>query len=387
VNISIRNIYLISKYATNICRFLLAAMFIFSGFVKAVDPLGFFYKLGDYTQAFGMADWMPPFLLMIFAIALSAVEFVVGAYLLFGIRRGIATYSALLLMVCMTPLTLYLAIANPVHDCGCFGDAWVLTNWQTFGKNVILLFMTILVFWRRRLIIPFFSRKSAWLVSMFTIIYVLFLSFYCLKNLPILDFRPYKVGTNILQAMEISEDGAMPTINDFWITELETGEDITYNVLENEGYTFLLVAHRIEQADDKHIDLINELYDYAVDNDYGFYALTSSSEQDIEEWRDWTGADYPFCIVDDTELKTVIRSNPGLLLIKNGTIMGKWSNDNIPTEYHLTGRLEEIPMGQLQEINKFHVVGWAFVWYFLPLSLILLAETIWLRRKTKTERF
>ena len=383
MNISIRNIYLISKYATNICRFLLAAMFIFSGFVKAVDPLGFFYKLGDYTQAFGMADWMPPFLLMIFAIALSAVEFVVGAYLLFGIRRGIATYSALLLMVCMTPLTLYLAIANPVHDCGCFGDAWVLTNWQTFGKNVILLLMTILVFWRRRLIIPFFSRKSAWLVSMFTIIYVLFLSFYCLKNLPILDFRPYKVGTNILQAMEISEDGAMPTINDFWITELETGEDITYNVLENEGYTFLLVAHRIEQADDKHIDLINELYDYAVDNGYGFYALTSSSEQEIEEWRDWTGADYPFCIVDDTELKTVIRSNPGVLLIKNGTIMGKWSNDNIPTEYHLTGRLEEIPMGQLQEINKFHVVGWAFVWYFLPLSLILLAETIWLRRKTK----
>ena len=387
MNISIRNIYLISKYATNICRFLLAAMFIFSGFVKAVDPLGFFYKLGDYTQAFGMADWMPSFLLMFLAIALSAIEFVVGAYLLFGIRRGIATYSALLLMVCMTPLTLYLAIANPVHDCGCFGDAWVLTNWQTFGKNVILLLMTILVFWRRRLIIPFFSRKSAWLVSMFTIIYVLSLSFYCLKNLPILDFRPYKVGTNILQAMEISEDGAMPTINDFWITELETGEDITYNVLENEGYTFLLVAHRIEQADDKHIDLINELYDYAVDNDYGFYALTSSSEQEIEEWRDWTGAVYPFGIVDDTELKTVIRSNPGLLLIKNGTIMGKWSNDNIPTEYHLTGRLEEIPMGQLQEINKFHVVGWAFVWYFLPLSLILLAETIWLRRKTKTERF
>ena len=383
MNISIRNIYLISKYATNICRFLLAAMFIFSGFVKAVDPLGFFYKLGDYAQAFGMADWMPLFLLMFLAIALSAIEFVVGAYLLFGIRRGIATYSALLLMVCMTPLTLYLAIANPVHDCGCFGDAWVLTNWQTFGKNVILLLMTILVFWRRRLIIPFFSRKSAWLVSMFTIIYVLSLSFYCLKNLPVLDFRPYKVGTNILQAMEISEDGAMPTINDFWITELETGEDITYNILEDEGYTFLLVAHRIEQADDKHIDLINELYDYAADNDYGFYALTSSSEQEIEEWRDWTGADYPFCIVDDTELKTVIRSNPGLLLIKNGTIIGKWSNDNIPTEYHLTGRLEEIPMGQLQEINKFHVVGWAFFWYFLPLSLILLAETIWLRRKTK----
>ena len=127
--------------------------------------------------------------------------------------------------------------------------------------------------------------------------------------------------------------------------------------------------------------MINELYDYSVDNGYGFYALTSSSEQEIESWRDWTGADYPFCQVDDTELKTVIRSNPGLLLIKNGTIIHKWSNDNFPSEYELSGRLEEIPLGQLQQFSDFYTVGWAFFWYILPLSLILLAETVWLKRK------
>ncbi len=366
------------------CRFALAAMFIFSGFVKSVDPLGFYYKLEDYIQAFGMEGWIPAFFIMLVAVGLSALEFVVGAYLLFGIRRGTATYITLLLMLFMTPLTLYLAIANPVRDCGCFGDAWVLSNWETFAKNVILLTMAIVVFRWRKLIFRFFTEKTDWLVSLFTIAYILMLSFYCLKYLPILDFRPYKVGTNILQAMELpanGEEGGMPTINDFWLTDITTGEDITYNILEDEGYTFLLVAHRIEHADDGEIDLINELYDYSVDNGYGFYALTSSSEQEIESWRDWTGADYPFCQVDDTELKTVIRSNPGLLLIKNGTIIHKWSNDNFPSEYELSGRLEEIPLGQLQQFSDFYTVGWAFFWYILPLSLILLAETVWLKRK------
>lgn len=381
MNLTIRQKYIICKYWTNIARILLAALFIFSGFVKAVDPLGFYYKLEDYAQAFGVDAWIPSFILMLASVGLSAIEFVVGAYLLFGIRRGVASYIALLLMVVMTPLTLYLAITNPVPDCGCFGDAWVLTNWQTFGKNVLLLLMAITVFRWRKLIFSFFSVKIQWLVSMYTIVYVLLLAFYCLKYLPILDFRPYKIGTNILQSMEFPADGTMPAINDFWITDIKTGEDITYNLLENEGYTFLLVAHRIEYASDKSIDLINELYDYSQDNGYGFYALTSSSEQEIEVWRDWTGADYPFCLVDDTELKTIVRANPGLLLIKNGVIIGKWSNDNMPDEFVLTDRLENIPIGQMQQINKLHTVGWAFFWYFFPLSLILLAETIWLKNR------
>lgn len=384
MSLHIRQKYIICKYWTNICRVLLAALFIFSGFVKAVDPLGFYYKLEDYAQAFGVDAWIPSFLLMLASVGLSAIEFVVGTYLLFGIRRGIASYTAMLLMIIMTPLTLYLAIANPVPDCGCFGDAWVLTNWQTFGKNVLLLLMAISVFKWRKLVITFFSAKLEWLISLFSILYVLILASYCLNYIPILDFRPYKVGTNILQAMELPSDaseGAMPTINDFWITDIATSEDITYNILEDEGYTFLLVAHRIEHASDKSIDLINELYDYSRDYGYGFYALTSSSEQEIELWRDWTGADYPFCLVDDTELKTVIRSNPGLLLIKDGVILGKWSNNAMPNEFALIDRLENIPLGQMQQINKFRTVGWAFFWYFFPLSLILLAETIWLKKR------
>ena len=118
----------------NVSRFLLAVVFIFSGFVKAVDPLGSFYKIQDYLTAFGMAAWFPTYLQLLFAIVLSALEFSVGVFLFLGIKRRFATTMALLLMIVMTPLTLYLALVNPVSDCGCFGDAWVLTNWETFGK-------------------------------------------------------------------------------------------------------------------------------------------------------------------------------------------------------------------------------------------------------------
>ena len=152
----------------NVCRFLLAVVFIFSGFVKAVDPLGSFYKIQDYLTAFGMAAWFPTYLQLLFAIVLSALEFSVGVFLFFGIRRRFATTLALLLMIVMTPLTLYLALANPVSDCGCFGDAWVLTNWETFGKNVVLFIAAVSVFKGGKQIIRFITAKMAWMVSMYT---------------------------------------------------------------------------------------------------------------------------------------------------------------------------------------------------------------------------
>lgn len=195
----------------NVCRFLLAAVFIFSGFVKAVDPLGSFYKIQDYLTAFGIAAWFPTYLQLLFAIVLSALEFSVGVFLFFGIRRRFATTLALLLMIVMTPLTLYLALANPVSDCGCFGDAWVLTNWETFGKNVVLFIAAVSVFKGGKQIIRFITAKMAWMVSMYTFFFVFVLSFYCLDNLPILDFRPYKIGKNIKEGMEIPE-GAKPSV-------------------------------------------------------------------------------------------------------------------------------------------------------------------------------
>lgn len=414
---------------TNVCRFLLAVTFIFSGFVKAVDPLGFQYKIQDYLAAFGLASMLPSFLPLLLAIVLAAIEFSVGIFFFFGIRKSTSTILALLLMIVMTPLTLYLAIANPVSDCGCFGDAWVLTNWETFGKNVVLLIAAVSVFRWKAFILRFITRKTEWVASLYTILFVFALSFYCLMHLPILDFRPYKVGKNILEGMTIpdgakpnvyesiftlekngqkkeftlenypdstwkfietrtvlKEKGYEPLIHDFSLTEQSTGEDITENVLTDMNYTFLLVAHRIEEADDSNIDLINEVYDYSVEHGYGFYCLTSSPDEQIEQWRDKTGAEYPFCLVDDITLKTIIRSNPGLMLIKNGTILNKWGDADLPDEYVLNDKLENIELGKQQKASDMHTIGYVFLCFCLPLVLVLGLDVLFIRRRERIAR-
>ena len=154
-----KNLHIIQKTGANVCRFLLAASFIFSGFVKAVDPLGFQYKIQDYLTAFGVISWFPSFFPLLGGIILSAIEFSIGIFLFFGIKKTISTTLALVLMIFMTPLTLYLAIFDPVSDCGCFGDAWVLTNWETFAKNIVLLLAAIVTFQWRKMLIRFVSRK------------------------------------------------------------------------------------------------------------------------------------------------------------------------------------------------------------------------------------
>lgn len=421
-----RRIQLAIKVWTNVCRFVLGGVFIFSGFVKVIDPYGFFYKLQDYATAFGMGTWMPASLLFMAGVALSVIEFYVGVCLFLGIHKRVSSTMALVLMAFMTPLTLYLAIANPVSDCGCFGDAWVLTNWETFWKNVVLLVAALSVFKWRIEVVRFISRKIEWMFSMYTILFIFALSFYCLRNLPIIDFRPYKIGANIKDGMEVPADakptvydtrfilekdgrrqeftlenypdstwtfvetrnvvkekGYEPPIHDFAMLEVTTGGDITERILTDEGYTFLLIAHRIEEADDSNIDLINEIYDYSVEHGYGFYALTSSPEDDILLWCDRTGAEYPFCQTDDITLKTIVRSNPGMLLIKGGTVLNKWSDNNLPDEYILTDALEKIPLGQQKAVSVWVTMGKVLLWFMVPLCLILLLDHLVIKRKAR----
>lgn len=414
---------------TNVCRFALAFVFIFSGFVKAVDPLGSQYKIQDYLEAFGIAGWFPSFFPLFVAIILSTLEFSVGVYFLFGIRRKLSTALALIMMGFMTPLTFYLAIANPVSDCGCFGDAWVLTNWETFIKNVFLLLAAISVFkWGNR-IIRLVSESSQWLIALYSLIFIIGVSLYCLTYLPVIDFRPYKVGTDIPQSMIIpegakksvyestfilekdgikkeftlddypdstwtfidthtvlKEKGYEPPIHDFSIVRTADGEDITEEVLNDKNYTFLLIAHRIDQADDSNIDLINEIYDYCVENGYKFYCLTSSLDDEIEQWRDKTGAEYPFCIADDITLKTIIRSNPGLMLIKDGVILNKWSHNELPDEYALTGKLDKLSIGKLQPRVLSHTMGAIFLWFVIPLLIFLGIDILVVRRLERRKK-
>ena len=406
--------------AVNICRFILAVTFIFSGYVKAIDPLGTLYKLKDYAAAMALNDILPDWALVIVAIALGALEFSLGVFMLFAVRRHMVSKLTLALMSVMTALTVWIYIADPVKDCGCFGDALKLTNGETLLKNIVLIACATLVAWRPADMARFISRTNQWIVRYYTITYIVVTSVYCLYTLPIFDFRPYRVGTNIKQGMEIPEGaeqpefestfilrkngvtreftldnspdstweyvdtktvqtkkGYEPPIHDFAITTNDTGEDITEQVLTKKGYTFLLVSPRLAVADDSNFGDIDQIYEYAEENGVDFFCLTASTNEDIERWRELTGAEYTFCNADETTLKTMIRSNPGLILLKDGTIIGKWSHNALPQTDDLTAPLEQLPIGKAQNDSTPERLLIVLLTFFVPLMALTIADRLW----------
>ena len=404
----------------NVCRFVLAATFIFSGYVKAIDPLGTLYKLKDYAAAMSLNGLLPDWVLVGVAIALGALEFALGVFMLFAVRRHVVSRITLAFMTAMTVLTLWIFVADPVKDCGCFGDALKLTNGETLLKNIVLIACAALVAWRPADMARFISRSNQWIVRYYTVAYIVITSVYCLYTLPIFDFRPYHVGMNIKQGMEIPEGaeqpefestfllrkngetreftldnypdstweyvdtrtvqtkkGYEPPIHDFALTSCDTGEDITEQVLTKKGYTFLLVSPRLAVADDSNFGDIDQIYEYAEENGADFYCVTASANDEIERWRDLTGAEYRFCNADETTLKTMIRSNPGLMLLKDGTIIGKWSHNTLPQTDDLTAPLQQLTIGKAQNDSTTKRLLIVLLTFFLPLSALTLADRLW----------
>ena len=377
------------KTAVNIARLLLALTFILSGFVKAVDPLGTQYKIHDYLAAIGLASLVPDFGTLASSVILSATEFLLGICLLFAIRRRLVSKILVVLMMVMTLLTLWLAIDDPVTDCGCFGDALVLTNWQTFWKNVMLLSAALIV-WRYPLDMPrLISESNQWIVMNYSAFFILvIIAGRSLYTLPQFDFRPYHVGTNLREGWQRMMEGEDSPYTEFFIESTDEGEDITEAVLGSQGYTFLLVAPHLENANDSQFDRLNSIYEYCLENGYQFYCLTASTQRGIGRWQDITGAEYPFCNTDETTLKTVIRSNPGLLLLNDGVIIRKWSHNTLPSDEELGDRLEGSPLGRLPNDNAAEKILWILTWFVLPLVLLTIADRLWawskwLRRKKK----
>ncbi|MBP3842611.1 MAG: DoxX family protein [Prevotella sp.] len=423
------------KTVVNLCRLLLAVVFILSGFVKAIDPLGTQYKIDDYLEAMHLSGLMSSTLTLSLSVLQSAVEFCLGIFLLFAIRRRFTTISVLVMMALMTPLTLWLAITNPIADCGCFGDAIVLSNWQTFAKNVVLLGAAIVVARWPEEMFRIVSESLQWIAVNYSAVFILATSVWCLYDLPLFDFRPYHVGANIQEGMAMPEgaaqpefettfilekdgrrqefgidnypdstwtfvdsrtvmtkEGYVPPIHDFSITTPD-GDDITSQVLSDTSYVFLLVAPFLEHADDSRLDLINEVYEYAKQHGYAFYGLTSSSERAVSRWCDMTGADYEFCLTDGTTLKTIVRSNPGLVLLKHGTVVRKWSHNRLPelSEAEAQLPLEQLEIGHTSESSVSRTVSLILLWFVLPLMLLAIADRMWMwsrwvrRQKKKKE--
>ena len=369
------------KAIVNLCRLLLAAVFILSGFVKAVDPLGTLYKMQDYLLAMDLGGWLPDLALLAFAVGLSALEFCLGIFMLFAIRRRLTSRTMVIVLAIMTSLTLWLALTDPISDCGCFGDALVLTNWQTFWKNIILLTAALVVAKWPFGMIRFISKSNQWIVINYSLLFILIISGWSLYDRPQFDFRPYHEGTDLREGWNLMMEGNESPYADFFIEKADDGEDITEQVLNNEGYTFLLIAPWLEKADDSQLDLINQVYEYAEDNDYLFYCLTASGESGISLWRDITGADYPFCQTDGTVLKTMIRSNPGLLLLKDGKVIRKWSHNRLPDEYDLARPLEELELGQAAGNTMGRHIAEVMLWFVLPLLLLSITDRLWMWSK------
>ncbi len=358
-----------------ISRILLGGVFVFSGFVKAIDPLGSAYKFQDYFLAFNIESLFP--IALPLAVLLSTLEFVVGAGVLLGLKWRLSLLGGLFFMLFFTPLTLYIALTDPVPDCGCFGDAIIISNWETFYKNVVILLAALFLYFKRNRFKSYISEKTSTIFLSLITLGVVLLSIFCLRNLPIIDFRPWKVGNKIseqvLPQAEISdvylifehvETGEIREYpaNDYpwddpeWVEswtfrdqrrevvqayqeapiasfyiENEFGDDLTDFFISEPGYVFIVAAYDLYSTRSRAFSKrITPLALEAEAAGHTFIVLTGSSYEAIETFRHQHQTPYPFYLSDEIELKTMIRSNPGLVLLKGGEIKGKWAHRNIP---------------------------------------------------------
>ena len=373
-------------------RIVFGITFVFSGFVKAVDPIGFAYKIEDYLIAFELIPFIP--LALTFAVVLILVELLLGIFILLGLYRKLSAAVGVLFMAVMTPMTLYIALKNPVADCGCFGDALVISNWHTFYKNIVLVLLALLLLVFHKRIKPLYANKSRGLVVVFVFLFSLLFCLYNILYLPIIDFRPYKVGVSIAEQMEsdvskgdvyentyvyerdgveqefaednfpwedstwtfvdfkstLIKEGEQPLIDEFYITAYDKedagrfvkGRDITEDILANEVVLFV-VSISLDDASIKGMKQIIELAEYAADNDIEMLVATSSGAAAIEQWhREWGNPKMAYGMMDELTLKTIVRSNPGLLLLNEGAIVGKWSSRRLPSQLRVEGMVAKI---------------------------------------------
>lgn len=380
----------IQEIGISIARIVLGLTFIFSGFVKAVDPLGTTYKIEDYLMAMGPAlEWVMPAAYFM-AIALIIVELCLGVMMLLNLRPKVASIGMLAFMIAVTPLTLWIALTNPVSDCGCFGDAIVLTNWQTFWKNIVLFILVLLVlFFNKRQ--PRLSARIQWcIIFLVAILTGAFMS-YTRLHLPIIDFRPYKIGNNIPELMEIPEgaemdqydirlvyadadgkekeftinnypkddnwhfvrqnsklikEGYRPPIHDFEILNMDY-EDITQDILESDVPVTIVVMYDLDKTDIKQMEKVTQLYYQCLRERQPFYIFTGASDARIEEFcyhveevyntlngcasdrlTPFNHWENVFCTADPVMLKTIVRANPGVFVIQDGNIIDKYNIRN-----------------------------------------------------------
>jgi uncharacterized membrane protein YphA (DoxX/SURF4 family) len=362
------------KFIKIFSRIFVGLVFIFSGFIKGIDVLGYTYKITDYFIAFKMS-WFTPLAFYI-AIFFCVFEFVLGVALIFRLKTRLTSILLLLFMSFFTILTFYLALKNPVSDCGCFGDFLIISNWQTFYKNIVLMIFTLIIFFTRNSYKkpkPAIYQFSIFLLGLIAILSVII---YCYRHLPIIDSLPWKKGNNIRQLVlptpeiskifliyknkttgetkeypsdnypwqdtvwlanwqfvdqrkEIIKPFIQAPIHDFTIND-EFGDDYTFDYINKPGYQFILVAYDLNKTNKKAFSKAELIYNGCQKDSISFIALTGTSYISIHPFVKELSIKYHVYNTDETALKTIIRSNPGLVLIKDGVVLEKWHYNDFP---------------------------------------------------------
>ncbi len=371
------------NWLTWICRLLTGTVFLFSGFIKAIDPWGTIYKFHDYLNVFGLN--FSNDLILSGVILLCGYEFMTGAFLVTGSFRKAAPVMATLLMLFMTPLTLWIALMNPVPDCGCFGEALIISNWETFWKNIILCITTV---W-----LLVYNQKVHWLItpSLQWLGFIANVTFICIIAgigyfiQPLLDFRPYKVGENFIDFVDkpsetqfsfvyekngekktFTIEDELPSEDDGWIfverKELpsrmpsnskqgekdltlfdETGTEVTSEVIKESGAQFILLMPEISTVSPASTYQINSLQGYSTDKNIDFIAIAGGNKEDFEEWKDISLAHYPIFSAEETSIKEIARGNPALVYLEDGKIVWKSTLRALPYDDFLSADVVNDP--------------------------------------------
>lgn len=353
------------KILTNICRILVGVLFIISGLIKLNDPVGFSFKLQEYFNAEVLnMEFLIPYALVL-AVGIVIFEVVLGVMLLVGYKRKFTLWSLLLMIVFFTFLTFYSAYFNKVTDCGCFGDALKLTPWESFTKDVVLLVLILVIFFNRKYIKPIFGKFPMALTVYSCLALCALLAYYVLAHLPVIDFRAYKVGTNIQKGMEIPdgapkskfemvfiykvngvekeftdkeldkipadaefvdrkdkmiEEGYIPPIHDFTL-ELD-GNNYTDELL-NEPKLIMLISYDLLKASDDGLAKLEAFAKQAQAKGYKVIGATASGTDIIAQKKKQHGLTFDYYFCDATTLKTIERANPSIVILEKGTIIQK----------------------------------------------------------------
>lgn len=401
-----------------ICRIATGLVFIFSGFVKAIDPWGSIYKFGEYASAFGVTPIHS--LLVAGVFALFAFEFLIGIFLLTGSYKKSAPVLAVAFMCVMLPLTLWLAIRNPINDCGCFGDFMILSNWETFGKNIILTLMFIWLLKFKNRTKSVISPAFQWIAFVLSLIFILLVGIRGYIVQPMLDFRPYTVGTSIISEEETADnagdsytfiyekdgvrkefsiDDELPSEEEGWkfmerkesthsstdksgdgsekktlrIWDRDGENDLSEEIIDKDGKEMLLLIPDIREVSPSTTWKINEISDWAQKNDIGMSAVVSGSSDEIDEWENLSMPQYDIYTADDTAIKEVARGNPAIVYVEKGTIRWKLALGAIEMESF--GKLDASSIGEYATDGVKELKNWLYLYLAcmaFPITLSML---------------